>query len=148
MRTTTMRGFTAVELMIVLIVIAILAAIAFPSYQESVLKTKRVEGRAALMRIMQQQERYYSLHARYVAFSAASNDAETQQFRWYSGEHPHVSLYEIHAQACDGKDIRDCVMLTATPGTQNVNRDYRDPTCGKLMLTSEGEKSADADHCW
>ncbi|HEY6774690.1 MAG TPA: type IV pilin protein [Oxalicibacterium sp.] len=147
MRTMKMQGFTAVELMVVLIVMAILAAIAFPSYQESVLKTKRVEGRAALMRLMQQQERYYSQHASYLAFSVASND-EAQGFRWYSGDNPQTSLYEISAQACEDKDIRDCVKLRAVPGTQNVNRNYSDLACGTLVLTSEGNKSADADHCW
>lgn len=155
MRTMRMRGivggiaggFTAVELMVVLIAMAILAAIAFPSYQESVLKTKRVEGKSALMRIMQQQERYYSLHARYLVFSAASADA-APGFRWYSGDNPQTSLYEISAQACEGKDIRDCVKLKAMPGTRNVNQDYNDLVCGTLVLTSDGNKSADADHCW
>lgn len=142
------HGFTMVELMVVLIVIAILAAIAYPSYQESILKTKRAEGRAALMRTMQQQERYYSLQSSYIAFSAASADADAKSFRWYSGDNAPNSFYEISAEACDDRGIRDCVKLTAVPGTESVNRNYQDPLCGRLILTSEGEKSADADHCW
>lgn len=142
------RGFTIVELMVVLIIIAILAAVAYPSYQESILKTKRSEGRAALMRTMQQQERHYSQHASYVAFSAASADAEEKSFRWYSGDNASNSFYEISAEACSGQNIRDCVKLSAVPGTQNVNHQYHDPVCGRLTLTSEGEKSAGAGHCW
>lgn len=141
-------GFTLVELMVVLIILAILAAIAYPSYQESILKTKRAEGRAALMRTMQQQERYYSRQASYISFSVASADADAKSFRWYSGDNAASSLYEISAEACDGAEIRDCVKLTASPGTQNVNRNYQDPVCGRLTLTSEGEKSADAVQCW
>jgi type IV pilus assembly protein PilE len=132
------HGFTMVELMVVLIIVTILAAIAFPSYQESILKTKRAEGRAALMRTMQQQERYYSLHSSYIAFNVASTEADAKLFRWYSGDNAINSFYEISATACDGQEIRDCVILIAAPGTQNVNRNYRDPACGRLTLTSEG----------
>lgn len=148
MQTKHRRGFTVIELMVVLIIIAILAAIAFPSYHESVLKTKRAEAHAALMRTMQQQERHYSLHATYAVFSAASGEAGSQHFRWYSGDNPQASFYEIVAQACDGENIRDCVKLTALPGTEKVVRDYQDPVCGALTLTSEGEKYPKDDDCW
>lgn len=148
MQTRHVHGFTMVELMVVLIVIAILSAIAYPSYQESILKTRRAEGRGALMRTMLQQERYYSLHAGFIAFDAASTDADAKSFRWYSGDNAPNSLYEISAEACDGREISDCVKVTATPGTQSVNQNYHDPVCGRLTLTSEGEKSADAGHCW
>ncbi len=142
------RGFTIIELMIALFIIAILAAIAFPSYQESVLKTKRTEGRAALMKTMQQQERYYSLHTTYVAFSSTSTDANEKRFSWFSGENAESSFYEISAQSCEDQSLRDCVLLTAQPGTSKVNAQYRDPKCGKLALSSSGEKTAEADGCW
>lgn len=142
------HGFTLIELLIVLIIIAILAAIAFPSYQESVLKTKRTEGRAALMKTMQQQERFYSLHTTYLAFSSTSVDANQKRFSWYSGDNAESSLYEISAQSCGDKSLRDCVLLTAQPGTSKVNSQYRDLKCGKLTLSSSGKKTAEADGCW
>lgn len=142
------RGFTIVELMITLTIIAILTAIAFPSYRESVLKTKRTEGRAALMKAMQQQERYYSLHTTYLAFSSVSIDVNEKRFSWFSGENAQNSFYEISAQSCKDKSLRDCVLLTAQPGTSKVNAHYRDPKCGKLALFSSGEKTAEADGCW
>ncbi len=142
------RGYTIVELMVTLTIIAILAAIAFPSYQESVLKAKRTEGRAALMKTMQQQERYYSLHTTYLAFSSAAIDVNEKRFSWFSGENASSSLYEISAQSCKDKSLRDCVLLTAQPGTGKVNAHYRDPKCGKFTLSSSGEKTAEADGCW
>jgi type IV pilus assembly protein PilE len=142
------NGFTLIEMMIVLIVIAILGAIAFPSYQASVLKTRRAEGRAALARIMLQQERYYSLHTSYLAFSAGSTDANERKFSWFSGDNAAASAYELSAKACNGESIRDCVIITAQPGTPRVNAGYRDPQCGSLTLNSRGERSAAADQCW
>jgi type IV pilus assembly protein PilE len=141
-------GFTLIEMMIVLLVIAILGAIAFPSYQAAVLKTRRAEGRAALARIMQQQERYYSLHTSYLAFSAGSTGANEKKFSWFSGDNATASAYELSAKACNGETIRDCVIVTAQPGTPRVNAGYRDPLCGSLTLNNRGERSADADQCW
>ena len=142
------RGFTMIEMMITLIILAILAAIAFPSYQGAVLKAKRTEGRAALMKTMQQQERYYSLHTTYLAFSSVSIDANEKRFSWFSGENAQGSFYEISAQSCKDKTLRECVLLNAEPGTSKVNAKYRDPKCGKLTLSSSGEKTAETDGCW
>lgn len=143
-----LRGFTMIEMMITLIILGILAAIAFPSYQESVLKAKRTEGRAALMKTMQQQERYYSLYTTYLAFSSSSVDPNEKRFNWFSGENAQASFYEISAQSCKEKTLRECVLLTAQPGTGKVNTHYRDPKCGKLTLSSSGEKTADGNNCW
>ena len=51
------RGFTLVELMIVVAIVAILAAIGYPSYQNSVQKSRRADGRAALQEAAARQER-------------------------------------------------------------------------------------------
>jgi type IV pilus assembly protein PilE len=141
-------GFTMIEMMIVLVVLVILASIAYPSYQQAILKAKRSEGRAALTRTMQQQERYYSIYTSYLAFSSDSTGTNEKKFKWFSGENASSSLYEISARACDGENIRDCVLLIAQPGTIKVIPDYRDPLCGNLTLNSKGERSADADRCW
>ena len=143
-------GFTLVEVMIVVAVVGILAAIAYPSYQESVRKTKRAEGRAALMRLMQQEERYYSHSTSYIAFSSESVDPNETKFIWYSGDSAAVSAYEISATACADDVIQNCVLLTARPGTAKVNRAYTDQVCGNLTLTSTGVKSASAnkENCW
>jgi type IV pilus assembly protein PilE len=54
-----MRGVTLIELMIVVIVIGILAAIAYPNYQEFTARAKRNEARAALLSLATNQERFY-----------------------------------------------------------------------------------------
>jgi type IV pilus assembly protein PilE len=54
------KGFTLIELMIVVAVIGILAALAFPSYQESVAKSRRADAQRALMEAEQYMRRYFS----------------------------------------------------------------------------------------
>jgi type IV pilus assembly protein PilE len=134
--------------MTVMAIVAILASVAYPSYQESVRKAKRAEGRAALLQLIQHQERYYSLHGRYIAFSSESTDLHERQFRWYSGDSPRKSAYEISGAACRGEALDICVVLTASPGTGKVDAGYEDPKCGKLIVFSTGKKAADGNDCW
>lgn len=141
-------GFTLIELMIAVAVAAILATIAYPSYQEAVRRGKRAEGRAALMQLMQQQERFYSQRNSYIAFSAASTDDDEKKFKWFSGDSAAASAYEISGVACDGETIENCVQLIAEPGSQKVGQNFADPVCGKLTFTSTGVKDADGDGCW
>lgn len=54
-----MRGITLIELMIVVVVVSILAMVAFPNYQEFTARAKRNEARAALLQLATNQERFY-----------------------------------------------------------------------------------------
>lgn len=58
-------GFTLIELMIVVAVIAILAAIAYPSYRDNIRKSRRVDAKSALTDIAQLQEAFYARNGRY-----------------------------------------------------------------------------------
>jgi len=58
-------GFTLIEVMVVVIIVGILASIAYPSYVEHVRKTQRAEARGALLEGAQALERYYSINGRY-----------------------------------------------------------------------------------
>ena len=53
------RGITLVELMIVIVIVSILASIAYPNYAEYVSRAKRNEARSALLQIATNQERFY-----------------------------------------------------------------------------------------
>jgi type IV pilus assembly protein PilE len=141
-------GFTLIELLTVFAITAVVAAIAVPSYQYAVCRTRRAEGRIALLTLMQQQEQIYTQRTSYIAFSAASSDPDQQRFKWYSGDTARSSAYEIEASACTTMQIDECVVVSARPGTERVNRGYVDAHCGVLRLDSFGRRWADSGDCW
>ena len=147
---TRRAGFTLVELMIVVAIIGILASIAYPGYANYITRSRRIEGQMAMLDIMQQQERFYSLHNSYVAFSADSDDPAAQRFKWWSGDKAAGSAYELRGEACPDRDISDCIEVKAMPGTDRVNAKFRDGECGTLTLNSVGRRgqTGAAARCW
>ena len=143
-----MAGLTIVEMMVVIIIVGILLAVAIPIYKEHTIKARRTEGKSALLQVMQQQERYYSVHTRYASFHAGVTEPDGLAFRWHSGETPATSAYEISAQPCSGKLLHECIQLTARPGTSRVDNRFADPKCGDLALTSDGRRLAAREGCW
>jgi type IV pilus assembly protein PilE len=141
-------GFTLAEILVVMAILVLLGWLVYPSYLESIRKARRGEARAALIVLMQQQERYYSRHNSYLAFSSDSADQQERKFKWYTGDSPERSAYEIRAEACADDSIADCVRLVAVPGTARVDSHYADPACGTLALRSDGTREANRPECW
>lgn len=132
------KGFTLLEIMIVIAIIGVLAAIAIPSYQEYVIKVKRGEMKTSMMSISQSLQRYL------VANKNFANRANSQQFNRQFGQltsaggenYPQSgqALYTVTLQF--NANNRDWV-LTATP-IANTSQDRN----GHIMLNSQGHK------CW
>jgi prepilin-type N-terminal cleavage/methylation domain-containing protein len=60
MQRNTQNGFTLIELMIVVMIVGVLAAIAYPSYQDSVTKSRRADAKSALLELSVFMERLYT----------------------------------------------------------------------------------------
>ena len=146
-------GFTLIELMIALAVIALLAAIALPSYQESVLRGKRAEAKTALLRTMQLQERFYTTRNTY---TTTLGDLYGVTGATVGSAENAVSGFYTIAAAADPLGLTQGYTLTATPGNPNGatsgERDFADPKCGNLTLTSTGIKGRSGaepmQKCW
>lgn len=121
------RGFTLIELMIVVAVVALLAAVAFPSFMDSIRKGRRSEAFAALANVQQAQERWRSNNATYNSdLSGAAPTglgiAATTSSGYYS-----LSLADVTATGY-------VAVATAVAGSTQAS----DGTCAKLgvrMLT-------------
>lgn len=144
------RGFTLAEVLVVMVVLAMLAAIAWPAYTGHITRTRRIEGHVALIKLMQQQESFFTANNTYIAFSSDSTGPREQRFKWYSGSAAAASAYELRARACPGSAIAQCVELLAIPGTARVDRTFSDADCATLTLNSAGERGASgaASRCW
>lgn len=143
-----MKGFTLIELMIVLAILMALVVLAYPSYADSVRRAKRAEGQMALVEAMENQERYYSEHRSYKVF--AVTDTDLGGFRWWSGSAASRSAYELDAYPCAGSSAEQCIELRARPGTERVDAGFRDPDCGILTLDSAGRQTSGGAslRCW
>jgi type IV pilus assembly protein PilE len=138
---TRSHGFSLIELIIALGIVGILAAVALPSYTSYSKRGKRTECRAALMQVMQQQERYYTQQNTYLAFTATASNIPMKQF---SAESAASSACTISAAACTGSNLAACVVLTATPVLP-------DPEVDKITLQSDGSRSCTGTaptKCW
>lgn len=139
------KGFTLVELMIVVAIIGILAAIAYPSYLDQVLRSNRTEGRTLLLDAAARQERFFSNNNTYATTMTAlgyTQDTATSNTR------SENDLYRVAVTTTvtNGRSLD--FTLTATP-LPDRGQD-RDTRCTSLIVNNRGERTftGTGPDCW
>lgn len=108
------NGFTLVEVMIVIAIIAIIFSVALPRYTAYTLRVNRTDAFEALNEIRQAQERFAAQNGRFTTdLRELGYNAITQL--------SEQGLYDISAQACGADPIALCVQLVATAQGSQVN---------------------------
>lgn len=133
------KGFSLLELMIVVVVVAILSAVAYPSYQAHIAASRRAEARAVLMEAAQYMEREFTLTGDYGSASLASAGLSTLPREGGS------AYYQLAVSVSASGAL---FTLSATP-TGGMSED----NCGVLVLDQTGQQtvsgaSLTAADCW
>ncbi len=123
-------GFTLVELMIVVAIVAILAAIAVPAYTEHVTRTRRSDAEASLLDLAARMERYFAENNTYATATIAAGNATTDILSTATSSSNWYTM-SITAQTASTYTLQ--AMPTGAQGTQ-------DTWCQALTYNSLGQK--------
>ena len=130
-----MRGITLMELMIVVVIVGILAAVAYPNYRDFAARAKRNEAKAALLLIATNQERFYLNNQQY------TNDMTRLGFNVANNFVTETGAYRITVAGANA--------ATYTATATYLNGDAEAGKCATFTIQPNGDKSSGplAD-CW
>jgi type IV pilus assembly protein PilE len=141
------RGFSLIELMIVVAIIAIISAFAYPSYDRYVIKTKRSVAQNALLQVADRQQQFFMDNKRFAA------DITNLGFpaNPYVIDDNGTSTVASDADAVYSLSLSNVTATTWTATATPLNSQLsRDTYCGSLTITQTGAKSKSgaSDECW
>lgn len=134
-------GFSLIEVMIVVVVVALLLSLAYPSYQEFLMKSRRTEAKELLYTVAQRQQQFFTINDVYTTNAADDLGVPTTSSNGY---------YTLSIAAGHTGNIATSYSMSATPVSGTSQAD--DAACGTFTLTSLGVKSTSGSQttpsCW
>jgi len=137
---TSPRGFTLIELMITVAIVAVLATLAFPTYRDHVRKSRRAEAQAFLLSVAARQQQFlvdtrgYGVTLAAVGIPTPTN--VTTAYDVYLCTTPSLPCTALTAPATS-------FGLVAAPKTDQASE-----RCGTLSIDENGTKTAAVSGCW
>jgi len=131
-------GFTLIELMIAVAIVAILASVAVPSYMQHVQTARREEAKRALLELAQHMESFYAVNMTYTG--SASGGVPIG----YSNKVPQDGTERIYTLTISNATANS-YELRATPDS---NTSQMSDPCGVLSINRLGVTSSAQNSCW
>ena len=141
------KGVTLLELMIVVVIIAIISAFAYPSYTQFVLRAKRTAGTSMLLQIADRQQQFFMDNKRFAAnltrLGYPANTVMIDEEGAVVADGSTDRIYNISVSASTATTYT----LTAAPQLVQASKDTK---CGSLSLSNAGAKgySGSGGDCW
>jgi type IV pilus assembly protein PilE len=143
----TQHGFTLIELMVVVAIVAIVMAIAFPSYERYVVRTKRAVAQNALLQVADRQQQFFMDNKR---FAANLTNLGFTANPWVVDD-DGTSTVAGDVDAVYSLTLSNVTQTTWTATAAPLNGQLsRDTDCGSLSITQAGTKadSGGSGDCW
>jgi type IV pilus assembly protein PilE len=143
LRSDSIRGFTLVELIVAMVILATLAAIAIPSYNSYVLKSHRTEAKSALTDLASMEERYFSVNNSYT--TVPSNLGYSQAAAPFNiGTDGY---YQVQQQITVNAATAPTGTTAGSPATYlitavAVGNQANDTACATFTISSTGQQTA------
>ena len=138
------NGFTLIELMVTVAIVGILAGIAYPSYQDSVMKSRRADAKGALLGFANAMERHFTQNNTYLGAGTTGGNTGTP------------TIFSATSPVGGGTPYYNLTLNAATANTYTLNAAptgaQTNDKCGTLSLTQTGVRgvstSVAVTDCW